>query len=230
MKKSVFTMFAVLFPQLAVAATIDLLTNGSFENNSASSTQYNMSNASFTSSVDTATAFGTSEELDLSNGSAVIAEPAAQDGSWKVGLHQKSDDATQSDAFSLELSSSLVVGTEYDLSFWGIGWDTFFSPYGIIEVGLSDAANTFGTLLFSGTIDSYSAWNEFTYNFFATSESSYLTFRVGSPYDGYAWLDNVSLTYEGGPVVVPVPASLPLSLAGIGLLGLFARKPRRKQA
>ena len=114
------TVFAALTAAativVSVPASANLLLNGDFENNSAGGTLFNMSNAAFTSTVANATGFGTSEELDLVTGTGFGIAP--QSGNWKVGMHQRSNLATNRDELSLDLSAPLTVGDSYDLAFY----------------------------------------------------------------------------------------------------------------
>lgn len=115
-------------------ANANMIINGDFENNTAAGTMYNMSNAEFSSVVANATAFGTSEELDLvATGSGWGIDP--ESGSWKVGLHQRTDNLTHVDAFSFDLSSPVISGNTYDLQFFAAG--IYGYPLGQVEIGLS---------------------------------------------------------------------------------------------
>src|SRR5256885_1760265 len=65
------------------AAAVNLLVNGSFENNTAAGTIFNPSNAVFNATVPSVTAYGVKEGIDIqTNGSGYGTNP--QDGNWKV--------------------------------------------------------------------------------------------------------------------------------------------------
>lgn len=110
--------------------------NGSFEiTSSPVSCNYNLSNASFNALMSNSYAFGSGEELDiLVNGCYVTGIP---DGVRAVGV------ADTYDEFSMDLSSPLVAGTSYIISFW-IYAETSFRPLGNLEIGVSTTNNTFG--------------------------------------------------------------------------------------
>lgn len=194
----------------ATRTQANLIINGDIENNTASGSQFNMSNATFNAIVADATAFGTSEEIDLIT--ALDFGIAPQSGNWKLGLHQRTKAPTQVDAFSFDLSSSVVSGNTYNLQFYAAG--LYNVPFGPVEIGLSDNATSFGTLIFSGTPTSSSAWTQFNHVFVAPFNVSFLTVRNAVQHDMYAFVDNFSL--------VPEPATLLL-------LGLGAVMVRRKR-
>lgn len=157
--------------------------NGDFENNSASVTAFNLSNAGFNATVADATAFGTAEEIDLVTG--VDFGIAPQSGDWKLGLHTQQVTGLF-DAFSLSLSSGVVSGTSYDLQFYGALLADFNNATGPIEIGLSSSSTAFGTLIFSGTPTSADSWTLFSSTFIAPVSGSFLTVRTGSVLNEYA--------------------------------------------
>jgi len=99
----------VLAAAITGPASGNVVNNGSFELNSAGTSRYNLSNPAFTGYMQSAHAFGVSEELEITFG--VDYGIAAQDGSWKVGMHERARPGTGSDAFSLSLSSAVTAGT-----------------------------------------------------------------------------------------------------------------------
>jgi hypothetical protein len=195
-----------------VAQGQNLVTNGDFENNSAGSTQYNRTNAQFTGFMATSTAFGGSEELDIVTGSALGIPP--QSGNWKVGLHQRTNDPANVDAFSLLLSSATVNGGSCTVSFYATGVPG--AALGTTEIGLSNNPSDFGTLIASGTPSNSTAWHLFSANIVSPGSFSYITVRNSLlPTGNYAFIDNLSLE-------VPAPGA-------VALLGLLAGPRRRSR-
>lgn len=145
------------------AAHANLILNGSFENNTAIGTMFNMSNATFNSVVANATAFGTAQEIDLVTGTSFGILP--QHGNWKLGIHTQSTGAY--DAFSLDTSSPVVAGQSYTLSFYTAQLGG--SPAGNLEIGLSTSASSFGAVIFTQTASSASAWDLMTQTFLCVS-------------------------------------------------------------
>ena len=140
------------------------------------------------------------------------------DGDWKLGLHTQTN--LFQDAFSMSLSSGIVAGTSYDLSFYGALLNGFGSTAGNIEVGVSNSASAFGTLVVAGTPASDLFWSSFASTFVAPVSGSFLTVRTEGQPNVYVFVDDFSLDVSGDPV--PEPATL--FLLGSGLLGLSARR------
>lgn len=205
---------------VSVPASANLVLNGDFENHSASATAFNLTNAAFTAMVANATGFGTSNELDLVTGTSFGI--VAQSGSWKVGLHQNTNASTNRDAFSLTLSHSLAIGSSYDLSFYAVGLAS--NPRGPVEFGVSDIATDFGTLVYSVIPSSTSQWGLHETTFTAPIDGNYLTVRASSRYDGYAFVDNISLT-----PTVPVPAPIAMLAALLAGAMAYGRRTCRKK-
>src|SRR5262245_60358083 len=83
----------------------NLVLNGDFENNGANSSQYNLSNASFNLLLNSATAFGTGDEIDLMTTDSPYGLPP-ESGLWKAAIHKSGYPYYgNDDAFSFTLSS-----------------------------------------------------------------------------------------------------------------------------
>lgn len=194
----------------------NLIMNGSFEHNSAHGTIYNMSNAEFNATVERATAFGSADEIDLMDPSSVYGLPPI-DGLFKLGLHRR-EPGVGTDAFSFDLSSSIVVGTTYTISFWAHAVLDFSPGLSPIEIGISGSATSFGTSVYTSGSLSARSWSHFTGDFVATVGGDFLTVRPIDREETWAHIDDFSIT------VVPTPATGIL----FGLGGLLACRRRHR--
>ena len=190
----------------------NLILNGDFENNGATSSQYNMSNAMFNSLVYNATAFGTGDEIDLMTTDSPYGL-LPESGLWKLGIHKSGYPIYgNDDAFSFTLSSPLVAGQQYALSFYGQDVVSAQNPGGgQLQVGVSSTPTSFGTLVFAGTLGT-NAWTHLTSTFVAPMSGLYLSVQVDpNAVPTWANIDNFSLT------AVPEPETFAL-LSSLGLL------------
>src|SRR5690606_23420362 len=159
------------------------------------------------------TAFGGASEIDMSPAHA----GGPHDGSYAVSLHTKSFNTDLRDAFSFDLSAPMVAGREYTVEFWASRVDFF--P-GTLEIGISDSATDFGTLVYTTPSITVSQYSLFSHTFTATMDAAYLTGRSGSDPDSFVVVDAFSLT----AVPVPLPGA---ALAGGSLAGLLALRRAR---
>ena len=207
---------AVLLLGAGVAASVQgatLLHNGDFEDNTAIGSQYNLTNAAFSSAMAYATAFSTNyEELDILTSGNAIGIIAPQSGSWMVGLHQNTADPNYIDAFSLALISPIVAGRTYELDFYAVGYS--IGTLGPVEIGLTDSPTAFGTSIYTATPAGTGSWSHFAHSFEAPVNADYLTVRVTPDSGTYVAVDNFMLT--------PEPGTLGLLL--IGGLALLRRR------
>jgi hypothetical protein len=199
---------------------MELVRNRSFENNTASGTTFNMSNAQATATIADLTAFGTSEEIDLSMAGNHFGDP--QDGDWFVSLHTRADFVGgDQDALSLLLESPLTTGADYRLSFYVTGINGDLPG---LDVGVSTSSTAFGTQIFATNAypAAINSWTHHTTIFTATTAATHLTMRSAFPSDSLASVDNFSLT------LVPEPAAATLAaLAGAAIMARRRSNARR---
>jgi hypothetical protein len=214
-------VLALLVCMFAGTVHANIILNGDFENNTAGSSKDNLSNADFNIFMANATAFGTSEEIDIYTGT-YRTSIAPQSGNWKLGLHNRNVPGNPFDGFSLDLANSITAGVSYDLVFFAAGYDYYHDPLVPVQVGLSNSATDFGTLLYAGMPTSAYFWTQFNFSFIAPSDASFLTVRTDpSVADGYAFVDNFSLD--------PVPIPGAVWLLGSGLIGLVGLRKKLKK-
>ncbi|MBI5708498.1 MAG: PEP-CTERM sorting domain-containing protein [Armatimonadetes bacterium] len=211
--------FALLLSTLllvgsASIGSANMILNGDFESNSASGDMYNLSNGGFTSTMSNTTGYGSGGELDIMTTSTYGFAP--QSGSWKVGMAT----GIGTDAFSFDLSGSILNGTSYTLSFYAAATTAIRPGTGPVDIGISTSATSFGTQVYTtGTGISGSGWQYFTTTFTAGINASYLTVQCAPTGGDISWIhvDNFSLT------AVPEPGSL--AVLGLGAF-LLARRRR----
>ena len=195
------------------AGPSNMILNGSFENNTAGGTLYNLVNADFSAIMANATALGTSQELDIMHTSNFFGL-APVDGDYKVALHYRADGGV--DAFSFDLSNSIVAGRQYTVSFWAQTVMDFDPGREPLLIGISNSATDFGTQVFSTGPISPSSWQYFEHTFIAGSDAAYLTVANGTgPNPTWIHVDDFRL--------VPAPGSVGVLALG----GLVAMRRRR---
>ncbi len=198
----------------------NLILNGDFENNGASSSQYNLSNALFNSLVSNATAFGSGDEIDLMTTDSPYGLPP-ESGLWKAAIHKAGYPYYGTDdAFSFTLSSPALAGEQYTLSFYAQIVPTADNPGdGPVQVGLSASPTAFGALVFAGT-PATNGWSHLTASFAAPFNALYLTVQVDPGADPtWVHIDNFSLT------AIPEPGTF--GIYGLGLISFLFRKQLR---
>lgn len=152
---------------------------------------FNISNAGFTAAMANATGFGEANELDIMQAPPCTGDFGfpAQSGAFKIGLHQRT--FAGEEAFSLELTSPVIAGQAYTLTFFAS--QLVDAVAGPVEVGLSSSATDFGTLVATGLPLSAEAWTEFTSTFVAPVDAAHLTVRQSTVFDSFSFVDNFQL-------------------------------------
>lgn len=214
MKKNLLVAFIFA---TAAASHANLIINGNFEINSATGTLYNLSNANFNAAMSNATSFGDPAELDIITVGGIGLAP--QSGSWKVGLAN----GQGLDAMTLELSSNIIAGRSYELTFWAYRDISFTAGTNSLKIGVSNSATAAGTEVYNtGTGLSATEWTKFSTTFVAPVTggrlSVYNDVQTGAV---TTWIhaDNFTLVEA-----VPEPATM--TALGLGLA--LAVRRRRK--
>ncbi|MBI1342182.1 MAG: T9SS type B sorting domain-containing protein [Terrimonas sp.] len=160
--------------------------NGDFEMTSATEDEINLPNNQYNSLMSQSYAFGSLGNIDIIRSDSFCGP--AQQGIWFIAIT-----GGGSDALSLKLSSPLVAGTAYVISFF----DRLCPPASIlpnpVQVGVSDQEDQFGTPVFTAGIPTDS-WTQRKFSFIAPSNGQFITVRVenGNSFNTWCQLDNFS--------------------------------------
>jgi hypothetical protein len=124
------------------------------------------------------------------------------------------------DAFAFSLSSGIVAGTRYGIQFDANTVTDFDPNNGAIQIGVSNDASSFGTLVFSG-FGNVGSWANVSGSFVAPTDGAFLTVRNDPTVEG-SWVHVDRFNLEA----VPEPSSL----VAMGMLALgFAHRLRKRK-
>ena len=174
----------------------NLILNGDFEHISIGpGCWYNQTNSEVDSELADITAFGSAQEIDvMSNGTGCFGDPP-QSGAVKLAIHRQEGGPV--DAFSFTLSTPLVVGNVYMLTFYAEANTTFDPNIVPVLVGVSSVPTDFGMFVYSG-LPSTQGWTALGTSFHAPINASYLTVMVDNVPRGWDHIDNFWLVAGGG--------------------------------
>lgn len=180
-----------LFPALSVSG--QNLLNGDFELNSGFCI-INGGNSTITSNLNNTDAYGTGQEIDLMNNGCGYG--TAYSGTYFLCLANSS--GTSPDACTMELSSPLVSGQSYTLYYHDRGYDVNgCCPPGVpIEVGVSTASGTQGTVVYTSPVPVTNAWSLRVVNFVAPNSGQYLSIQAQNNNTRWTHLDCFSLDFS----------------------------------
>jgi hypothetical protein len=167
--------------------------NGDFEITTAATCHFNLNDALFNTLMPDVHSFGSvnlagySSEVDIQSDGCYI---TPQSGARCLGL--ASHVTIGGDAISIELSADLVIGTDYELSYYVYGNLEFTDSLSTIEVGESLVDSVFGTLINSSIPVAYT-WVNVSVIFTASQASKYITVRADAVTTGWTQIDNFTL-------------------------------------
>lgn len=194
--------FTILFTLLLCNPTFSQsLINGDFEDNNCSTEGGNylhLTDEEFNELINNVVAYGLGYasggnigELDLMHYGY---DGGPQNGEWCIGMAAHSL-AQNSDEFSIELDTNLIVGEEYQVIFHAMSNTNYVNGGSYYTLGIGESLNdsTFGNLIVDVQPD-INLWGEHTYFFLASQNSKYITVRanLGGP-ESWIKVDNFTI-------------------------------------
>ncbi|MES2765870.1 MAG: T9SS type A sorting domain-containing protein [Bacteroidota bacterium] len=169
--------------------------NGDFEKHTATICDYNLSDDSFNSKISNVFAFGSkipgigfSGEMDYQTSGCYL--PNAYHGNWCLGLATTLPHGNSGDAVAIELSSPLVIGKQYTVSFAVYGNYNDFSPAEAkFDIGESFNNSDVGKVINTITAQN-GKWSNIVFTFTASQASRFITVRILPVNDAWAQIDD----------------------------------------
>ncbi len=183
-------------------ASTNLVTNGSFEANSVPGT------------------FVNSTVQVISNWTVGVGNVDLVGSLWTAASGVNSVDLNGSKKGEIHQTLTTVAGQEYQFSFELAG--NFQGGIAIKNLSVNIGSNGLYSFDTTGKSAGNMGWTKYSTTFVAVSSATTLSFASNSSGAYGPVIDNVSVT------AVPEPESLAMLLAGLGLMGMIAR--RRKAA
>lgn len=182
----IFFLFLAFCSSASMALAQDFI-NGSFELNSVTDCQYNISNSSFNALMSNVRGIGDREMLDIFYDTKCSSFGTAQDGHYYCDVENPVDFYIPT-ALSLELTAPLTAGKSYTFSYYDKGTS---NGGGAIEFGVSANNSSFGTAFHMQPDSSTTAgWIKRTIKFTAPLSGKYITVRYGEIKDSYILIDH----------------------------------------
>ena len=189
MKKNYTTFIIAVFVS-TIAFSQNLIINGSFENNTATTNTFDITTSWDAMVSNSFEVDGGTMDLITSNGCGT-----ASDGSWYVTTSPTSGMWPYL-ALSLKLNSTLIIGNQYQLLFDKRFCGPNTSP---IDIGISTDSSLMGTNIHTFTAPSLTTWATETYLFQTPIAAKFLTVNIGVlGSTGTVGIDNFILTQTVG--------------------------------
>jgi len=174
--------------------------NGGFEINTAGFDQINLDNTSFNGYMSNTIAYGSFGNMDIVASNTYCNGP--QSGNWFVSLT-----GGETDAITLELSSPLVAGQTYSISFWDRACIAFSAGSMPIQLGLTNIQGTTGTIFYTAPNSTESLWTERVVTFTAPMDGLYISASLINNPDAantstWAHIDNFQFDTPTCPLVL----------------------------
>lgn len=169
--------------------------NGDFENNISSGCDYNNTDIQFNTKISNVYAFGKGYassgyvgEIDIQTAGCYV---TPQNGNWCLGL--ASDTEPTADAVAIELTSNLIIGQSYQISFYVFSNTNFGNTLVNLKIGISNNDSTFGNLLFTA-IPNTNSWKHIVFSFTASQTDKFITVTNISGIKCWNQIDNFTIS------------------------------------
>ncbi len=162
--------------------------NPGFENMSAPSCAYNLSNSTFNGYVMNVTAFGTYGNCDIMDSTCGYGFP--QEGNHFIGLSVPPG-GIDFDAIAVEIAPPLLAGHLYAFSFYqkkDVGYAS-----NTLDIGYSTNDSTMGSPAAALGAVTSTTWSLASVTFIPAFNASYITIRVSPTVYGWNHIDNLQL-------------------------------------
>lgn len=164
-----------------------IILNGDFENNLATSDIINLSNADCNQKIKDINSFGSYGDIDIINSSAYSGR-GAPSGKWYIGMTGGS-----TDIIALKLSVPLTTGRSYTMSFYARKTSAYQSYP--IQIGLSKSNDNVGTPVYtSPRLATADVWTQYNFTFNASLNAEYITVHMPSG-NLYDWINLDNFTF-----------------------------------
>jgi hypothetical protein len=196
MKKLILKIVILIFINQTYSQTF---INGNFEINTYNNgCNYNNTDVNFNSNFTNVYAFGKAYapslggfvgEIDVQTNNCYV---NPQNGYWCIGLTSGLESVNDADAVAIELTSNLIIGQSYQLSFYVYGNTAFNNTISNIKIGLSNSNSAFGNLIYTA-VPNANIWKNIVFNFIATQSSKYITVSGIPGNQSWNQIDNFTL-------------------------------------
>lgn len=167
----------------------NIIIDGSFENHNTFGCDYNNGNSAFNAVFADVTAFGPRNEICIMKGNPCFGNSAPV-GATKLGLaYNNVQVVDEADQISMNLTTPIIGGHNYKVSFWADALLYFSAGHGRVRVGVSNSNAAFGTpVVTSDIIYTVDDFVKYTYTFKAPHNADYLTTDVVDAETGRTWI------------------------------------------
>ena len=190
-----FTLYIIPHPDNAQS-----FLNGSFEINTSGIDRLGLSNAAFNGYMSNTVAYGSAGNMDIIGDTVYCG--LAEDSTWFVALT-----GGGTDAITMQLSSPLLVGATYEITFWDRSCFVTSQP---IQLGVSTVSGATGTVIYAGSVTPDTVWTQRTVSFIAPAGGAYISILLptGTVAD-WAQIDNFSLSIPSNSIITKAISGSP---------------------